>query len=70
MSKFLIGLVVGVIVTLPVGVFAGTRVYDQTRMVDDRFDDPDFQVKCWWEKRGYGGGLSCLPWSEVKERED
>lgn len=56
-------------------VFAADQWHDTTLNADysndgsiKRFDDNRFQVKCWEKNSGYRGGLSCLPWSEVKQR--
>lgn len=61
----------------PLTVVAIQKTIDTTATIDRgdgqmselrRWDDPDFKVKCWESKAGYSGGISCLPWSEVKER--
>lgn len=70
-----IAFIAGLLIT-PVTVSAAQRVFDVTIKVGSgdngyevtRFDDTDFQVKCWAARQGYKGGISCLPWSEVKER--
>lgn len=71
MKGLLIGLAIGVLL-LPATVSATQQVYDRTFEVDNRFwmryDDPDFKVKCWRYDGGNDGGVSCLPWDEVKER--
>lgn len=71
----IVGFLFGLVLAIPTVALAG-RVYDHT--IESvrrgsggyvyRWDDPDFQVKCWEMKDGYAGGLSCLPWPEVKER--
>lgn len=76
MKKFILGLIVGAVVFIPVSAFAQQKVFDVTLGEVQsgsggyihRWDDPQFQVKCWELKDGYGGGLDCLPWSEIKER--
>lgn len=67
MKKIILGIVIGVIVSLPINAVVARRqkVYDPTRDTHKRYDDPDFQVKCWSISIE---SLSCLPWSEVKER--
>lgn len=76
MKQFLTGLLVGAVLFVPATTIA-QNIYDktisvgrfgETNMSIERFDDPDFQVKCWKYRDGYGGGLSCLPWSQVEER--
>lgn len=70
-----IGMILGFIFS-PVIVGAAQKVHDYTAEVyynsgDDtihRFDDPDFQVKCWTSDGYQSGGISCIPWSELKER--
>ena len=60
----------------PVAVNAAQKVFDPTASVKDntspyylkRFDDPDFQVKCWSTGPWSESGISCIPWSEIKER--
>jgi hypothetical protein len=71
---FIIGLAMGVVV-LPVSVGAVQKVFDPTAELNggdvfnlQRFDDPDFQVKCWTSSQWSEAGISCLPWSQVKER--
>lgn len=77
MSKtkhIILGIIIGMGLMIPAGAYAH-QIYDKTINVDQgsrgyisRWDDPDFQVKCWEYSSGYQGGLSCLPWSEAKER--
>ena len=74
MKKFIIGLLVGLVVGIP-SIAVANHVFDQTINVHQgsggrlhRWDDPNFQVKCWELEDSYGAGLSCLPWSEIKER--
>jgi hypothetical protein len=60
----------------PVAVNAAQKVFDPTGSIDNnttphylkRFDDPDFQVKCWSTGPWSESGISCIPWSEIKER--
>lgn len=74
MKKFIAGVLFGAILAVPT-LATAQRVFDKTIDVMEgssgsirRFDDPDFQVKCWDLDNAYGGGVSCLPWSEVIER--
>lgn len=72
MKKFMAGMFVGLILALPVGGLAAQRVFDESLGLGkdgmDRFDDADFQVKCWKYTERRESGISCLPWSQVKER--
>ena len=61
----------------PVAVNAAQKIFDQSMSItrDDhqflevhRYDDPDFQVKCWTVEEYRGNAITCLPWNEVKER--
>lgn len=74
MKKVLLGVFIGVLVSIPANTLAAS-VFDQTIHVGrgsfgyvQRWDDPDFKVKCWEFEDNNAGGVSCLPWSEVKER--
>lgn len=75
MKGFLIGIGVGLIF-LPATVYGAQKVFDPSVELQkgdggfsiSRFDDPDFKVKCWTARAYYKGGISCLPWDEVKER--
>jgi hypothetical protein len=72
---YIVGAFIAGVVLAPIGVNAAQRVFDVSMKVAGgenfgqtvyRVDDPDFQVKC-WVSQGYNkGGISCLPWSEVK----
>lgn len=71
---FIVGAAIG-LVALPVSVSAAQKVFDISAEVSSdyptylqRFDDPDFRVKCWATSRWSDSGISCLPWDEVKER--
>jgi len=75
MKKLIIGIVIGVLVSVPASIIAQSTWRDKTQNGDwdnngpiRRFDDNRYQVKCWQYRVGYAGGLSCLPWSEVKSR--
>jgi hypothetical protein len=76
MKKFIIGLLTGVLLAVPSAAIA-QDVFDETIKEVGRgsggyvrrWDDPDFKVKCWESKDFNSGGLSCLPWDQVKERQ-
>lgn len=75
MKKLLLGIIVGTLISVPASVFATSQWHDTTMNGDldnygdvIRYDDNRYQVKC-WKFEGYNkGGISCLPWSQVKER--
>jgi len=68
------------ILVAPTVVNAAQKVFDKTANIETesdlrwsagtliRFDDPKFRVKCWAIDGDRKGGISCLPWDEVKER--
>lgn len=73
--KLVIGIIIGAILFIPATVVATSIWRDTTLNADyenngsiQRFDDNRFQVKCWRLIAGYAGGISCIPWSEAKER--
>jgi hypothetical protein len=65
-----------VVAVVPISVNAAQRVFDPTMKLHnsfgaqriERYDDPDFQVKCWIIDGDREAGVSCLPWNQVKER--
>lgn len=75
MKKIALGFILGFIMAVP-SVALAQKIYDTTLSevrrgssgYVHRWDDPDFQIKCWEMKDGYSGGLSCLPWPQVRER--
>lgn len=78
MSKFVAYILVLLAIFVPVSVLAKQTVFNETVVVErgdlgygvSRFDDHEFKVTCWVNKIDRGGGISCLPWSQVKERVD
>ena len=73
---FAAGTLVGILAS-PAAVYAVQKVTDNTMTVRNekdtsgyvrRHDDPNFKVKCWTYDQAHGGGISCLPWDEAKER--
>jgi hypothetical protein len=74
MKKLLLGIVVGMLISVPASVFATSQWHDKTMNADydnlgtiTRYDDNHYQVKC-WVPNDDRAGLSCLPWSQIKER--
>lgn len=74
MKKYLIGFIVGVIVSVPSLALASTHdftiksVRHEASGYVSRWDDPDYKVKCWQSSDYNRGGISCIPWDEIKTR--
>lgn len=77
MKKTILGIIIGLIIGAG-PAFATSQPHDMTiEKVGQgaaghikRWDDPQFQVKCWESENGYAGGMSCIPWSQIKARTD